>query len=282
MLKFLFALVALALSVPAGGLLAGLDRKLTARLQSRMGPPLLQPFYDVLKLFGKAPCVSNPWLVFCSFVCVTASALALSLFFMQGDLLLLFFVMTISAVFKVAGALSIPSPYSNVGAQRELLQMLAYEPLITLVFVGIAAVTGSFMVSDVYATETPLLLQLPFLYIALGYALTIKLGKSPFDISACHHGHQEIVRGVLTEYSGPQLALLELSHWLDTILILGLCALFWHTSLTGMILLLIVTYLAEILVDNITARMTWQWMLKNAFGPTLVLAVFNILWFYVR
>ena len=60
-------------------------------------------------------------------------------------------------MFKVAGALSIPSPYSNVGAQRELLQMLAYEPLITLVFVGIASVTGSFMVADVYAVETPLL-----------------------------------------------------------------------------------------------------------------------------
>ena len=76
---------------PAGGLLAGLDRKLTARLQSRMGPPLLQPFYDVLKLCGKSPCVRQPpWLVFCSFVCVTASALALFLFYMQGDLLLAF------------------------------------------------------------------------------------------------------------------------------------------------------------------------------------------------
>ena len=114
MLKLIFALIAVAVAVPAGGLLAGVDRRVTARLQSRQGPPLLQPFYDVLKLFGKAPCVTNPWLIFSSYVCLMASAIALLMFFMQGDMLLLFFVMTVGAVFKVAGALSADSPYSNV------------------------------------------------------------------------------------------------------------------------------------------------------------------------
>ena len=211
-----------------------------------------------------------------------ASAIALLMFFMQGDMLLLFFVMTVGAVFKVAGALSADSPYSNVGAQRELLQMLAYEPLVILTFVGMSAATGSFMISDIYALDVPLLPPLPFLFIALGYALTIKLAKSPFDIASCHHGHQEIVRGVLTDYSGPQLALLEISHWLDVILLLGLCSLFWHTSITGMVVLLVLTYALEIVVDNVCARMTWGWMLKHAFGITLGLAIFNILWLYVR
>lgn len=282
MLKLIFALIAVAVAGPAGGLLAGVDRRLTARLQSRQGPPLLQPFYDVLKLFGKAPCVTNPWLIFSAYVSLMASAVALLMFFMQGDMLLLFFVMTVGAVFKVAGALSADSPYSNVGAQRELLQMLAYEPLVVLTFVGISAATGSFMISDVYALDVPLLPHLPFLFVALGYALTIKLAKSPFDIASCHHGHQEIVRGVLTDYSGPQLALLEISHWLDVILLLGLCSMFWHTSVTGMVILLVLTYALEILVDNVCARMTWTWMLKHAFGITLGLAIFNILWLYVR
>ena len=195
--------------------------------------------------------MTNPWLIFSSYVCLMASAIALLMFFMQGDMLLLFFVMTVGAVFKVAGALSADSPYSNVGAQRELLQMLAYEPLVILTFVGMSAATGSFMISDIYALDVPLLL------IALGYALTIKLAKSPFDIASCHHGHQEIVRGVLTDYSGPQLALLEISHWLDVILLLGLCSLFWHTSITGMVVLLVLTYALEIVVDNVCARMTW-------------------------
>ena len=279
---FFGALVALVAAVPVGGLIAGVDRRITARLQSRMGPPLFQPFYDVLKLFGKAPCTSSPWLVFSAYVCLLASAAALFIFFLRGDLLLLFFVMTAGAVFRVAGALSVPSPFSNAGAQRELLHMLAYEPLIILTFVGLSIASGSFVISDIYAMREPLLPQLPFLYLALGYALTIKLAKSPFDIASCHHGHQEIVRGVLTEYSGPQLALLEISHWLDVVLLLGLCSLFWHTGAAGMIVLLVLTYLAEIVVDNVCARMTWQWMLRQAFGLTLALAIANILWLYVR
>lgn len=281
MLQTFFAFVALLIALPAGGLVAGVDRKITARLQSRLGPPLLQPFYDVLKLFGKAPSVSNPWLIFSAYVCMMSSAVALLILFMQGDLLLLFFVMTVGAVFRVAGALSTPSPFSHVGGQRELLQMLAYEPLLILAFVGMSLSSGSFLVADLLALDEPLLPQLPFLYFALGYALTIKLGKSPFDIASSHHGHQEIVRGVLTEYAGPQLAMLEIAHWLDVILILGLCALFWHTSLQGVVILLVVTYLLEILIDNVSARMTWQWMLRNAFGVTVLLAVFNILWLYV-
>lgn len=276
------ALVALVVAVPVGGLIAGVDRRITARLQSRMGPPLLQPFYDVLKLFGKAPSASSPWLIFSSWICLLASAVALLIFFLRGDLLLLFFVMTVGAVFRVAGALSVPSPFANAGAQRELLQMLAYEPLLILVFVGLSVAAGGFLISDIDAMQAPLLPHLPFLYVALGYALTIKLAKSPFDFASSHHGHQEIVRGVLTEYSGPQLALLEVSHWLDVVLLLGLCSLFWNTSATGVIVLIALTYLAEILVDNICARMTWQWMLKQAFGLTLALAIANILWLYVR
>ncbi|MGJ3523344.1 respiratory chain complex I subunit 1 family protein [Nitratidesulfovibrio sp. D1] len=281
MFTFVAALIGLALAPVLGGLLAGVDRRVTARLQSRFGPPILQPFYDVLKLLGKAPMVVNSWQVMSAYIYVVSSALAVFLFFMQGDLLLLFFVMTIGAVFQVVGALSVPSPYAQVGAQRELLQMLAYEPLIIVVFVGISMATGSFKIADVYAMDTPLLLSMPFLFIALGYALTIKLRKSPFDISASHHAHQELVRGVLTEYSGPHLALLEIGHWFDVVLILGLCSLFWHTSIVGMLVLLVVTYAAEILIDNICARMTWPWMLKNALGVGLVLSVFNLLWLYV-
>ena len=78
------------------------------------------------------------------------------------------------------------------------------------------------------------------------------------------------------------LALLEISPWLDVILLLGLCSLFWHTSITGMVVLLVLTYALEIVVDNVCARMTWGWMLKHAFGITLGLAIFNILWLYVR
>lgn len=278
--KLFLGIVGLAVAPFLGGIIAGVDRRITARMQSRFGPPILQPFYDVLKLLGKTPSAVNAWLVLCSYLTLMSSALAVFLFFFQADLLLIFFVMTIGAVFQVMGALSVNSPYSQVGAQRELLQMLAYEPLIIMVFIGIALKTGSFSIENIYALETPLLFSMPILFLALGVALTIKLRKSPFDISASHHGHQEIVRGVLTEYTGPQLAMLEIAHWLDVILILGLCSLFWSTGWLGMIALLAITYFVEILIDNVSSRLTWQWMLTRVLAPTMILCVVNILWIY--
>ena len=282
MLSILGALGGLLLSPLAGGLLNGVDRRLTARMQSRVGPPLLQPFYDILKLAGKEAKVTNAWLVFCAYITLISSALALFIFFMGGDLLLLFFVLSVGAVFQVVGAICVPSPYSNVGAQRELLLMLAYEPILILVFVGFAMCTGSFSLADVFSLKEPLLLKMPLLFLALGYALTIKLRKSPFDIAASHHGHQELVRGVQTEYSGPFLAIIEVAHWLDLVLILGLCAMFWHTSVVGMAILVAASLFTEIVIDNITARLTWQWMVqKKALLLGMGLALVNLLWLYV-
>jgi ech hydrogenase subunit B len=278
----LLILVGLVLAPLAGGLLAGIDRRLTAWFQSRQGPPIMQAFYDVAKLFGKQPMASNPWLVLCAWVYLVAAALSCVLFFLQGDLLLIFFVQAIGAVFLVMGAMSVPSPYSQVGAQRELIQVLTYEPLLILVFVSLYLATGSFQVSDILAHETPLLLQLPLMFIVLGYALTIKLRKSPFDFSTSHHGHQELVKGVLTEYSGPYLGIIEIAHWYETVLVLGVCALFWSTNVLMMALLLAVTYMAEIIIDNTMARMTWRWMLKYVWCIGLGLSVVNLIWLYAK
>lgn len=281
MFSLIGATLCMLLTPLVGGFLTGIDRRLTARMQSRMGPPLLQPFYDVLKLFGKVPRATNAWLVFSAYMYVVSSALAVWIFFLGGDLLLLFFVLTIGAVFQVVGAVCVPSPYSQVGAQRELLLMLAYEPILILVFVGFSMCTGTFMLADVFKESEPLLLKMPLLFLALGYALTIKLRKSPFDISASHHGHQELVRGIQTEYSGPFLALIEIGHWFDMVLVLGLCAMFWHTSPMGMFLLAVASLFTEIVIDNITARLTWQWMLQKSLCLGMGLALVNLLWLYV-
>ncbi len=263
-----------------GGLIAGLDRRVTARLQSRFGPPILQPFYDVAKLFGKDKVIANFWQSFCAWIYLIAAALSVALLFAQSDLLLIFFVQAIGAVFLVMGGLSTPSPYSQVGAQRELIQVLTYEPLIILVFASIFMVTGSFRIDEILAYKEPLLIQLPLMFVVLGYALTIKLRKSPFDFSTSHHGHQEIVKGVLTEFSGPYLGIIEIAHWYETIFILGICALFWHTSLVGVVLLLASTYFAELIIDNTMARMTWRWMLKYVWSIGLAMSFVNLIWLY--
>ncbi|MFW5487047.1 MAG: respiratory chain complex I subunit 1 family protein [Desulfovibrio sp.] len=280
MKDILLILVALFAAPIAGGLIAGVDRRITARFQSRFGPPILQPFYDVFKLFGKGRMIVNNWQVFCTYAYLVGAVLSVVLFFQGSDLLLIFFVQAVGSVFLVMGALSAPSPYSQVGAHRELIQMLTYEPLLVLVFVGIFLVTGSFKVTAAFDLQQPMLLQLPLIYIVLSYALTIKLRKSPFDFSTSHHGHQELVKGMLTEFSGPHLAIIELAHWYETVLILGICALFWSTNIIGMIVLLGVTYFAEILIDNVTPRMTWRWMLGYVWGLGLTMSAVNLIWLY--
>jgi ech hydrogenase subunit B len=225
--------------------------------------------------------VVNVWQAFCAYCYVAATSIALVLFFLQSDLLLILFIQAVGAVFLVIGALSSTSPFSQIGAHRELLQILSYEPLLVLVTVGIYLETGSFKLANVYAWHEPLLLRLPFLFVALGYALTIKLRKSPFDLSTSHHAHQELVKGLLTDYSGPYLALTEIGHWYEIILLLGFCSLFWATSFYGMIILVAATYFLEILIDNVSARMNWRWMLAYVWAMGLSLSLVNLVWLYV-
>jgi ech hydrogenase subunit B len=261
-----------------GGIFSGLDRILTARLQSRIGPPLLQPFFDVIKLLSKEMVIVNVWQAFCAYVYFAATSIALVLFFIQSDLLLILFIQAVGAIFLVVGALSSTSPFSQIGAHRELLQILSYEPLLVLVVVGIYLETGSFRISHIFVGEEPLLLKLPFLFIAFGFGLTIKLRKSPFDLSTSHHAHQELVKGLLTDYSGPLLGLTEIAHWFETVLMLGFCALFWATSFVGMVVLVVATYFVEVLVDNVAARMNWRWMLGYVWAMGLGLSVVNLIW----
>lgn len=275
-----WALCGLAAGPLLGGLINGADRILTARMQSRIGPPVLQPFYDVIKLLSKEKLVVNVWQAFCAYAYLAATSIALVLFFLQSDLLLILFIQAVGAVFLVGGAMSSTSPFSQIGAHRELLQILTYEPLLVLVVVGIYMETGSFKLDEILAWDRPLLLRLPFLFIVLGYALTIKLRKSPFDLSTCHHAHQELVKGLLTDYSGPFLALTEIAHWYEIVLILALCALFWATSWLGMLLLLAATYFVEVLVDNAAARMNWRWMLGYVWAIGLGLSLVNLVWLY--
>jgi ech hydrogenase subunit B len=257
-----------------GGLLAGIDRKITARMQGRFGPPILQPFYDFLKLMEKEPVTVNKSqdfnvMCFLIFIIITGC-----FFFGGGDLLLFIFTLTLASVFLVVAAYSSNSPYAQAGAQRELLQIMAYEPMTLLVAIGFYAVYGSFNVRDILASPTMAIQFLPLVFLGYIFILTIKLRKSPFDLSMSHHAHQELVAGLKTEFSGKTLAMLEIGHWYENVFLLGLVFLFFaHNTGWSIILGIIVTLLAyflEILIDNSFARMKWQFALKSAWIVALV------------
>ena len=264
------AVLFLVLAPVAGGLIAGIDRKITARMQGRVGPPILQPFYDVGKLFEKERVVVTTAQNFYVLAYLVFIALSGAIFFAGGDLLLTVFAFTLAHVFLVLGAYAVHSPYSHIGAERELIQVMAYEPMIILVVVGFYMVTGSFFVDAIAAATVPAIAYLPGVFIGFAAILTIKLRKSPFDISTSHHAHQEIVKGITTEFSGSTLAQIEIAHWYENIFLLGLVYLFFAWNPVIAIIAVADTYVAEIYIDNVTARVRWQAALKSGWLAALL------------
>ena len=112
------------------------------------------------------------------------------------------------------------------------------------------------------------------------FILTIKLRKSPFDLSYSHHAHQDLVKGVTTEMSGKVLGQVEIMHWCENVLFLAWIALFfvWNSPvcIIAVVVALVLVYFLEIWIDNNFARVKWQLLLKSAWIVTLVFAGINI------
>ena len=276
MINIIWAFVFVLVAPVFGALVAGIDRKITAHMQGRVGPSLFQPFYDVGKLFEKEQAVVNETQIFYAICYLIFMIFTGALFFAGGDLLLVIFALTLAQIFLVLGAFAANSPYSYVGAERELLQILAYEPMVILAAVGMFVVTKSFNVSDIAASTTPVILLIPGIFLGFLYVLTIKLRKSPFDISTSHHAHQEIVKGVTTEFSGPSLGLIEVTHWYETVFLLGFVYLFFGFSPLIAVIAVIIVYLLEILVDNTNARVRWQLAVKSSWLIAAAVGVLNL------
>ncbi len=259
-----------------GGLLVGVDRKLTARMQGRQGPPVVQPFYDFLKLWSKVSTYTSKPQVF--FVCAYFVWMLLSLVMLASglDFLVFVFTLTVAEVAYVLAGFATRSPYSHIGSTRELLQVLAAEPVLLLFAFALYLENGTFLVQGTFVNPSPLLLSYPLLFVAVFLILTIKVRKSPFDISTALHAHQEIVRGINTEFSGRFLAVVELSHWLETVVFLFVVFLFWANPWWAGVLLALAAYFAELVVDNISPRMNWKWMIKLAWTAGILLSSSNL------
>ena len=250
-------------------------------MQSRVGPPVLQPFWDVLKLLSKTRSLVTPFQEYYAGCFLLFAIVAGGIFFAGGDLLLTVFSLALAGVFLVLGAYAPNSPYSTIGAERELLQMMAYEPMLLISALGCFMATGSFQVNAIGAHPQALVQQLPGVFLGLVFVLTIKLRKSPFDISASHHAHQELVRGLTTEFSGPTLAIVEVAHWYETVLLLGIVYLFFAAFGTAWaVLAVVIVYGLEILADNIFARLTWRVTVASAWTVAAIVGATNLLVVY--
>ena len=243
-----------------GGLLDGTDRIISARMQRRKGPSILQPFYDLGKLFSKELIAVNN---------------------VQFLLNLSLFILSTADMFLIMAASSDSSPYANMGASREMLQMMAYEPLTLLIAVGFYLAEGSFQVSDIIDAPVSAILWMPGLFVGFMYTAAIKLRKSPFDLSTSHHAHQEMVKGITTEMSGPALAIMNIAEYYELVLLLGIFSLFFINSTWWSWIVAIIAcglvFFAETLWDNVSARVKWKSLLYSCWIVTLVAGGVNIL-----
>ena len=199
-----------------------------------------------------------------------------------GNFLMCVFLITLSALFFIVAAYSSRSPYSEVGADRETLQVMAYEPTVLFVAVCMFLALGTFDVAGVANIGLPMIVVCIPAFLALMFVLTIKLRKSPFDLSYSHHAHQELVKGVTTEMSGRTLAKVEVMHWCETTLFLGWVAMFfiWDNPVSIVLAVAVaaLAFFLEIFIDNNFARVKWQKCLKWAWIVALVCGLANTAW----
>ena len=277
----IISVIAYILLAPiAGGLLEGIDRKISARMQRRVGPPLLQPFYDVAKLFKKQVISVTNAQTFLLLSYLVFMVLTGSMFFAGSDILLCMFVLSTAAMFLYFASTVTSSPYSTIGASRELIQMIAYEPAVLMACVGFYLVDGSFEIHEIASSPVSSIFNLPDVFAAFVFIITIKMRKSPFDISTSHHAHQEIVKGITSEMGARNLALFTVTEWYENVFLMGVIGLFVVNknpySYISALFVVVIVYFLEILIDNTSARMKQREMLKLSWAVTLVLAGSNI------
>lgn len=256
-----------------GGIIYGIERKLKARMQSRKGPPIIQPFYDLLKLTDKRPMILHSYHAFMGIMHFLAAWVALSVLFFGGDLLVAIFFHLLSTSLLIVAGYSAKSTYSRIGSTRELIAISALEPILILTAIAFYLNTGSFEASKIL--NAPSSIGSSFLgFLALLIALPGLLKKSPFDAA---EAHQEIVGGAEIEFSGIFYEAVYTAKWLDMLFVFTLVFLFGGSNFTLGALLAILAFFAVLFIDNSTARIRYSDMVRILYSVAFVLAGINII-----
>ncbi len=209
------------------GLMAGwFDRKVSARLQWRVGPPWHQNFTDIIKLFGKEVIcpkgsritfLLSPYLGLVALVLV-ATGLGRSIISplegLNGDLIVVLYLLAIPAIALIIGASASRNPLASVGASREMKLVLGYElPFILSIIAVIIRSKGAIRMGQIITYQSVFGSNLfsisgALAFLAIIFCMQAKLGITPFEIC---EAEQEIMGGTLIEYSGIPLAIFKLT-----------------------------------------------------------------------
>jgi len=282
-----------------GLLVSWVDRKVTARVQWRVGPPLLQPFYDFVKLLGKETIVPaggsrvaflGAPLVGLAGVSLAATLLGSAAIYpgagFSGDLIVVLYLLVLPALAVILGGAASGNPLASVGASREMKLVLSYElPLIMLMLVPVIQSGGSLKLNSLlqYQAEHGSFAWSISGVIALVAAilcLQAKLALVPFDQG---EAETEIMSGALIEYSGAPLAVFKLTKAMMLVVMpVFLVVMLWGgfgqsvgSALLGLVKYLVLVVLV-ILIRNTNPRLRIEHAMRFFWGPVTALAILAV------
>jgi NADH-quinone oxidoreductase subunit H len=283
----------LLFTAAAGLLTSWVDRKVTAWVQMRVGPPLLQPFYDIRKLFIKDTCVPDGGAIgmfllapLLGLAAVTLASMILwrTLLYSEatfvGDLIVLIYLLAMPALSVMLGSFASRNPLASLGGSREVKLMIAYElPLVLAILVPVIQ-AGSIRLGDLLVNPAPVTSLSGVLALLVCITcMQAKLTLVPFDMP---EAETELSGGALIEYSGPPLAMFKLTRamMLFTLPVLLVMVFFggllngplWQQLLTGCLLWFVLVALT-IVIRNTTPRLRIDQAVRFFWGPVSVVAL---------
>lgn len=295
-------------AIAFGLLLLGIDRKVYARLQRRIGPPIYQPFIDIIKLVKKEMVIPQTAhftaFMLSEVVGLVGMMVAIILIPISGvfegldelgDMLVVLYLLAFPALALMVGGSSSSSPYGAVGFSREMVMMIAYELILLVVLLTVACKVGYAIgdspifslnkIIEYQFTNGNLLFDYTMIPAFIAFLMFIPgiIGVVPFDIA---EAETEVLEGPILEYSGSGLALFNLMSSIKLVVVLSLAiALFFPSMLTDNSIVNIIWFFLKCLILMIfsitivrasTGRMRIEQAFKYYLGIPLFLALTSL------
>jgi formate hydrogenlyase subunit 4 len=217
-------------------LVNGMIKKLKAAMQGRVGPGVLQPYYDLLRLFKKDMVVSTvtSWIFRATpYIVLTATAAAAAIvpvittasaFGMMGDVIALIYLFALARFFMALAGLDAGTAFGGEGSSREMTVAILVEPMMMLALFTAAISAGSTNIAHIAAVRGAYSPSHLLALAAFMVAIIAETGRVPVDNPDTHLELTMIHEGMVLEYSGRYLALMEWSHYMKQMVLFTLAA----------------------------------------------------------